>query len=133
MKDIRTAIIKHKKMVCILGLLFVILLECCVFPVGSITHTEWFTIGIINLITAVGICKCVGEMEAALFPKASGVMISFLNLGITIMGMVLRYFLEYGEVSNTYNFTPKKIAIHMIIMILLSTVFWMQSKRSAEF
>lgn len=94
MKDIRTAILKHKKMVCILGLLFVILLECCVFPVGSITHTEWFTIGIINLITAVGICKCVGEMEAALFPKASGVM---------------------------------------IIMILLSTVFWMQSKRSAEF
>ena len=133
MKDIRTAIIKHKKMVCILGLLFVILLECCVFPVGSITHTEWFTIGIINLITAVGICKCVGEMEATLFPKASGVMISLLNIGITIMGMVLRYFLEYGEVSNTYNFTPKKIAIHMIIMILLSTVFWMQSKSSAEF
>ena len=97
MKDIRTAILNHKKMVCILGLLFVILLECCVFP------------------------------------KASGVMISLLNIGIIIMGMVLRYFLEYGEVSNTYNFTPKKIAIHMIIMILLSTVFWMQSKRSAEF
>lgn len=133
MKDIKAAIIKHKKTVCILGLIFVIFLECCVFPVGSITHTKWFTIGIINLITAVGICKCVGEMEAALFPKASGLMISFLNLGITIMGMVLRYFLEYGEVSNTYNFTPKKIVIHMIIMILLSTVFWMQSKRSAEF
>ena len=132
MKDIRTAIIKHKKIVCILGLLFVILLECCVFPVGSITHTKWFTIGIINLITTVGICKCVGEMEVALFPKASWVMINLLNIGITIMGMVSRYFLEYGEVSNTYNFTPKKIVIHMIIMILLSTVFWMKSKRSAE-
>ena len=132
MKDIRTAIIKHKKIVCIVGLLFVILLECCVFPVGSITHTKWFTIGIINLITAVGICKCVSEMEATLFPKASWGMISLLNIGITIMGMVSRYFLEYGEVSNTYNFTPKKIVIHMIIMILLSTVFWMKGKRSAE-
>ena len=133
MKDIRAAIIKHKKTVCILGLIFVIFLECCVFPVGSITHTKWFTIGIINFITAVGICKCVGETEAVLFPKATWIMISLLNIGITIMGMVSRYFLEYGEVSNTYNFTPKKIAIHMIIMILLSTVFWMQSKSSAEF
>ena len=48
------------------------------------------------------------------------------------MGMVSRYFLEYGEVSNTYNFTPKKIVIHMLIMLLLSTMFWLQSKRSAE-
>ena len=108
-----------------------ILLECCVFPVGSITHTKWFTIGIVNIITAVGICKCVGEMEAALFPKASWGMISLLNIGITIMGMVSRYLLEYGEVSNTYNFTPKKIVIHMLIMLLLSTMFWLQSKRSA--
>lgn len=132
MKDIRTAVIKHKKAVCILGLIFVIFLECCVFPVGSITHTKWFTIGIINIITAVAICKCVGEMEALLFPKASWIVISLLNIGVTIMGMVSRYFLEYGEVSNTYNFTPKKIAIHMIIMLLLSTMFWMKSKRSAE-
>ena len=131
MKDIRTSIIKHKKIVCIVGLLFVILLECCVFPVGSITHTKWFTIGIVNIITAVGICKCVCEMEAALFPKASWGMINLLNIGITIMGMVSRYLLEYGEVSNTYNFTPKKIVIHMLIMLLLSTMFWLQSKRSA--
>lgn len=40
MKDIRAAIIKHKKTVCILGLIFVIFLECCVFPVGSITHSH---------------------------------------------------------------------------------------------
>ena len=132
MKDIRTAITKHKKIICTLGLLFVIFLECCVFPVGSITHTKWFTIGIINIITAIGICKCVGEMEAALFPKASWIMIGLLNIGIIIMGMVSRYFLEYGEVSNTYNFTPKKIVIHMIIMLLLSNMFWMQGKRSTE-
>lgn len=132
MKDIRTAIVKHKKAVCILGLIFVIFLECCVFPVGSITHTKWFTIGIINFITAVGICKCIGEMESALFPKATWFKISLLNIGIIIMGMVARYFLEYGEISNTYNFTPKKIVIHMIIMLLLSTMFWLQSKRSAE-
>ena len=132
MKDIRLFIRKHKKVVYTLGLLFVIFLECCVFPVGSITRTEWFTIGIVNFIAAVGICKCVGEIEASLFPKATWIMIGLLNIGITVMGMVARYFLEYGEVSNTYNFTLKNIVIHMIIMLLLSTLFWMQSKRSTE-
>ena len=47
------------------------------------------------------------------------------------MGMVARYFLEYREVSNTYNFTLKNILIHTVIMLLLSMMFWMQTKRKA--
>lgn len=47
------------------------------------------------------------------------------------MGMVARYFLEYGEVSNTYNFTLKNIVVHVVIMLLLSMIFWMQTKRKA--
>ena len=90
------------------------------------------TIGYINLATAVGISKCIGDIEALVFSKISGVWIFVINLGITILGMVARYFLEYGEVSNTYNFTLKNIVIHMIIMMLLSMAFWMQVKRKVE-
>ena len=35
MKNIRTSIREHKKLFCIMGLVFVVCLECCVFPVGS--------------------------------------------------------------------------------------------------
>ena len=56
----------------------------------------------------------------------------FLNCGVTILGMVARYLLEYGEVSNTYNFTIKNIVVHIVIMMLLSMIFWIQAKKQPE-
>ena len=132
MKNIRTSIREHKKLFCIMGLVFVVCLECCAFPVGS-SMLGGNSISIfINFATAVAIGKCVGEIEVIMFPKVSWLPILLLNLGITIMGMVVRYFLEYGEVSNTYHFTFKKIVVHMVIMLLLSMLFWMQEKRKSE-
>ena len=48
------------------------------------------------------------------------------------MGMVVRYFLEYGEVSNTYNFTFKKVIVHMVIMLLFSMMFWVQTNKELK-
>ena len=132
MKDIRTAVIKHKKVVCILGLIFVIILECCVFPVGSFSLGGDRILVFINFATAIGISKCLGEIEAFIFPKVTWLWIFILNFGITILGMIARYFLEYGEVSNTYNFNLKNIVVHMVIMMGLSMLFWMQAKRKVE-
>ena len=70
MKNFRTFMIEHKKMVCILGLLFIVILECCVFPVGRITDSSLFSTGIINLVTAIYICKYLGEIVAVLFVNA---------------------------------------------------------------
>ena len=45
---------------------------------------------------------------------------------MTLIGFLCRYFLEYGEVSNTYNFTLPNIALHLLItgiLILLSHFF----------
>lgn len=111
-----------------MGLLFVVCMECCVFPVGNIKISGGMTIGYINIFTAIVLCKCLGEIEAAMFSKSSWLLILLLNLGITIMGMVTRYFLEYGEVSNTYNFTLQNMLVHFVMMLLLSTMFWMQAK-----
>ena len=132
MENLQTNIRKHKKLFGIVGLIFIVSLECCVFPVGNLSLGEDMTIGLINLATAIGISKCIGEIEALVFPKITWLWILVINFGITIFGMTARYFLEYGEVSNTYNFTSKNIIIHMIIMMLLSMTFWMQTKRKAE-
>jgi len=132
MTKIQMFVNEHKKLLCIMGLLFIVGLECCVFPVGNLTLGGGITIGIINFAAAIGIGKCVGDIEAAMLPKATWIWILFLNFVITIMGMVARYFLEYGEVSNTYNFTLKNIVVHVVIMLLLSMTFWMQAKRKAE-
>lgn len=131
MKNLRTYVNKHKKSLAVIGLIFIICLECCVFPVGNFTYGGNITIGLINLAAAIGIGKCIGEIEAMMFPKATWLMVLLVNFGVTIMGMVARYFLEYGEVSNTYNFTLKNIVIHTVMMLLLSMMFWMQTKRKA--
>ena len=40
----------------------------------------------------------------------------------TIVGLLCRYLLEFGEVSNTYNFTPVNIALFLVIMPLYVTI-----------
>ena len=132
MKYLQTSIRKHKKLFCVMGLVFIVCLECCVFPVGSLTLGGNIGIYFINVATVIGIGKCIGEIEAILFPKATWLMILLLNFGITVMGIAARYLLEYGEVSNTYNFTPKNIVVHIVIMLLLSMMFWMQAKREVK-
>ena len=132
MKNIRTSIREHKKLFCIMGLVFVVCLECCVFPVGSSTLGGNSISIFINFATVVAIGKCVGEIEVIMFPKAAWLAILLLNFGITIMGMVVRYFLEYGEVSNTYNFTFKKVIVHMVIMLLFSMMFWVQTNKELK-
>ena len=132
MKNLQTYVNEYKKLFTIIGLIFIICLECCVFPVGNFTYGGNITISLINLAAAIGICKCLGEIEAMLLPKVRWVLVLILNLGVTIMGMVARYFLEYGEVSNTYNFPLKNVVVHTMIMLLLSMTFWIQTKSKAD-
>ena len=129
MKNLRTYVNEHKKLFAIIGLIFIICLECCVFPVGNFAYGGNITISLINLAAAIGIGKCLGEIEAMLMPKVTWLFILLLNVGVTVMGMVARYFLEYGEVSNTYNFTLKNILVHVVIMLLLSMMFWRYMKK----
>ena len=85
MTKIQMFVNEHKKLLCTIGLLFIIGLECCVFPVGNLTLGGGITIGIINFAAAIGIGKCVGEIEVAMFPKATWILILLLNFAITII------------------------------------------------
>ena len=132
MKNLQTYVKQYKKLFCIIGFIFIICLEGCVFPVGNFAYGGDAAIALINLASAIGIGKCVGEIETMLFPKATWLFVLLVNSGITVLGLVARYFLEYGEVSNTYNFTLKNVVVHTMIMMLLSMMFWMQTKTKGE-
>lgn len=43
----------------------------------------------------------------------------FITFILTCLGMLCRYILEYGEVSNTINFTIKNILLTLIFMPIL--------------
>lgn len=122
----------HKKIVGIIGFLFIVCIQCCVFPFYNFTHEVQFIIVIINFMAAVGIAKCTGELEAAIFPNGTWSAMLLLNLILTLLGMAARYLLEYGEVSNTYNFTIKNTVLHLVFMVLWSTMFWKTRVREKQ-
>ena len=56
--------------------------------------------------------------------------ITLFNLVIVLAGMVCRYLLEYGEVSNTYNFTIPNILFHIVAALGISIISYIVSKSS---
>lgn len=124
MIKLREFVHKHKKQAIMVGFLFIICLQCCVFPAVNRTHNVSYTIALVNFMAAIGICKCTGDLEAEFLPNGVWGQVLLLNLVLTLLGMAARYFLEYGEVSNTYNFTFRNILLHIVMMVLWSSVFW---------
>ena len=124
MNKLKEFVYEHKKQAIIVGFLFIILLQCCVFPAINRTHNVSYTIALVNFMAAIGICKCTGDLEAEFLPDGVWGQVLLLNLVLTLFGMATRYLLEYGEVSNTYNFTFRNILLHIVMMVLWSSVFW---------
>lgn len=124
MIKLREFVHKHKKQAIMVGFLFIICLQCCVFPAVNRTHNVSYTIALVNFMAAIGICKCSGDLEAEFLPNGTWGQVLVLNLVLTLLGMAARYLLEYGEVSNTYNFTFRNILLHIVMMVLWSSVCW---------
>lgn len=91
---------------------FWIFLACFGFPLWSERFPlEWhdvFTFVSTKGFLAAGLYAVYGEDRGpSLYPR----MVLF-----TGVGMICRYFLEFGEVSNTYNFTLFNIAAYLFVV-----------------
>ena len=122
----------HKRVVGIMGFMFIVCIQCCVFPFYNFTHDVKFFIQLVNFMAAIGIAKCTGDLEAAIFPNGTWSVILLLNFILALLGMAARYLLEYGEVSNTYNFTARNMVLHLVFMVLWSTQFWSTRVREKQ-
>lgn len=73
----------------------------------------------------------LGMLQAALFPNGSIGFAAALNLGMTVLGLIFRYLLEYGEVSNTYNFTAANVALHLFALTILPLMTHISRKQKS--
>ena len=73
----------------------------------------------------------LGMLQAALFPKGSAGFGALLNLGLAVLGLIFRYLLEFGEVSNTYNFTAPNVVLHLFILTLLPVMTYVSQKQKS--
>ncbi|MCI7658259.1 hypothetical protein [Anaerotignum sp.] len=70
----------------------------------------------------------LGTLQSALFPKSSMGFVAVLNLALASLGLIFRYLLEFGEVSNTYNFTAPNVALHLFALTLLPLMTYAAQK-----
>ncbi|GFI61483.1 hypothetical protein IMSAG049_00642 [Clostridiales bacterium] len=115
-------VLKHKKAFTILIYAFLAFLGCFAFPIYNITKEYPVTIRYLNIFVAcIGYYE-IGLLQGALYGKKAVLKTIAVSFGMTLVGFMFRFLLEYGEVSNTYNFTFPNIALHMAAAIILTAL-----------
>ena len=118
---------KRKGFLVIFLIVFVIIAGAA-FPFYNWNKQYSYTLTGITLWLNIACYIELGIFERRLLPDHAIVKIVLINFGIVLAGMGCRYLLEFGEVSNTYNFTLLNIVSHIIAALIISTVSYVFSK-----
>ena len=108
----------------LLCLLFLVI-SCCTFPIYNFTKDFRKSIVASNLILNVLCYYELGKYEKLMQKDWKIGKVLLVNMGVILLGMVMRFFLEFGEVSNTYNFTGPNISIHITAAFVISFVSYL--------
>lgn len=119
---------KHKTASTVIAFVFFILMGACNFPIFNLNHRWSATLTCSIVFIGVSLYASLGAMETAMLPQWCIWHILPLNLMLVLLGMGARYLLEYGEVSNTYNFTIPNMLLHIGVTVTLSTLSWFWGK-----
>lgn len=91
---------------------YIIFAGCFVFPIRS----NPFPLDFQKLYLLVLYYGVIALALAKIFGAGRGRMVYTATFLLTAIGMGCRYLLEFGEVSNTYNFTPFNIISYLVIV-----------------
>jgi len=101
---------------------FAFFFGCFTFPIVNFSPDAPKVLTFISLLVCIGAYYETGMVAGALYHNKKMGFHILLSVFHVAVGMVLRYLLEFGEVSNTYNFTLPNIAVHMIATVAICTV-----------
>lgn len=103
---------KHSQLPGILLMGYIIFAGCFVFPIRSEPFPLDFS-GVYLLVSSYGV---IALASAGIFGPGRGRKVYITTFLLTAIGMGCRYLLEFGEVSNTYNFTLFNIVIYLALI-----------------
>ena len=127
-----TLLQSHRKIGITLFWVVAIFFGCFCFPFINFTKILSDTqkqISIINLFLCLVAYAEVGLLSVYIFDKKKIGIVLLINVAHIITGMICRYFLEFGEVSNTYNFTLPNIAIHIVAISCICICGYLHAKK----
>lgn len=108
----------HPQIPKILILGYIVFAGCFVFPIRSEPFPLDFQ-GVYMLVVSYGV---IALTLAGIWGPDKGRMVYIVTFLLTVVGMVCRYLLEFGEVSNTYNFTLFNIISYLAIIPIGTTI-----------
>ena len=125
----------HRKMGITIFWVFSIFFGCFGFPFVNLTRLLSDTqkqISILNIFTCLIAYAEVGLLSGYLFDKKKIGFVLLINAAHIIAGMICRYFLEFGEVSNSYNFTLPNITVHFVAILCICIFSYLCTKKKIE-
>lgn len=113
----------------ILAFGIIILFNCFGFPVYNLNKAWPLSIQAEYVFMGASCAVFSGGMLAGLFPKRRCRFIALLTAALACGGLACRFLLEFGEASNTYNFTFPNILLHLGTVTALSSLSWLYAAR----
>ncbi len=125
MENIRIFVQKHKKVSWLILISYLIFCGCFVFPLSNERWLFDFEKAYM-IIVGYGI---LAILFASLLSSNKTIHVYLISLLFTTVGIILRYILEYGEYSNTINFTQINIIMYLgIIPVICTLIYWIICK-----
>lgn len=109
-ENIPAAVERHPFLMRALAYAPIVLASCCFFP---LRFPSEYLDGMILFLLLVTACN-LGNLLACLYGRGKLAAVYLRLLAFTVLGLACRYLLEFGEVSNTYNFTPINTAVFLL-------------------
>lgn len=116
--------LKQKKFISIFVFIFFILIGAADFPIYNLNKQYDIMLTIVILLSTIVLYYALGIFEKIVLNDVKIKYIIILNLGLILLSMMCRYLLEFGEVSNTYNFTVPNMILHIFITVVISSFSW---------
>ena len=104
----------------------------CLFWIARVSKSEISFSGSYRFICIEGFFYTGVMFNYCFKEKPKSLKVILLTLAYTFLGMACRYLLEFGEVSNTYNFTAENIALHILMSCLVTYFGWFWYRRKSE-
>lgn len=111
----------HPRVPKILILGYIVFAGCFTFPIRS----EPFPLDFQKLYLLVASYGVIALAFAGIWGPDKGRNVYIVTFLLTMAGMGCRYLLEFGEVSNTYNFTLFNIISYLIIIPIGTTIAYL--------
>lgn len=116
---------KYKKITWVVLLSYIVFDGCFIFPFSNELFPFDYETGMM-IITCYGV---IGFFFVILLEQRRSFRVFIVTLVFTILGLVCRYFLEFGEVSNTRDFSLINIILFIVIIPTLCTgIYWVIHK-----